>query len=538
MKIQLAIWCALTSTLAVANTNEVVRNISLRKLPPLDTRFRHLMLDDYVVSRHTANVKREFHQARKLGRPLLSSDRPHEREAMALNVPSVLYDRQAGKYRMWWHNVWFRTDQRGRRRLYIPPAYAESADGLNWTKPKLNQVDYHGDGGTNNCLTGISDPLFSVCFDHEGKIRGFWCPRNGTAVLQDGTKVTDPKQLSLGVFPGFAEIRGVHARAVSDQWRVMYDPVNAEYRATAKTWATLAGSKVPAKFRRAITIMTSKDAKKWTHTGRIIQTDLAYDRYAEQLPNRKDRSIPAWSELHDMNLQRYEQLLVGLNCILFTYDENGAGGKEIIGSNTKHFLTWSRDGLGWSRPERRVPLIPVEWGTDDWGRHTTGSPFMIVREKEIWIYCDIGHGHKNNTYKPPRGKTITLAKLRRDGFASYSASGRGWIETAPFIAEGQLRLNVDASSGSARVGVMAVSETDPHVGPRAVKSIPGFAVEDCRPITADQFAATVKWRDKQWSDLKGRLVNLRIQLHDAELYSFWTRTNSGQEVVTNLVDDE
>jgi hypothetical protein len=50
---------------------------------------------------------------------------------------------------------------------------------------------------------------------------------------------------------------------------------------------------------------------------------------------------------------------------------------------------------------------------------------MVVHEKEIWIYHDVGRGHTNRTYKTPRPKQITLSKLRRDGFAGYQADKPG-----------------------------------------------------------------------------------------------------------------
>lgn len=520
---------------AYADDARVVTTIVNRKLPHLDMRFRQLMLDEYVVAARTDNVRKVYHQAEKIGRPLLTCEKPFELEKMSLNVPSVLYDKQAGKYRMYYHNVWKATKEQGGH-MYIAPCYAESDDGLNWTKPVLNQVAYRDHGDDNNVMAGIRDPLFSAAIDHEGKIRIWWCPNNGTTTLEDGIRLGDRDWADLGRLAGMAERRPIDGGLVSDQWRVMYDPVRREYRATAKTWAPLAGSKVPGKSRRAVTVLTSRDGINWHHTGRIIQTDLAYDAYAEQLPNRAHPQIPAWSELHDKNMQRYEQLIVSVDCILFFVDEDGAEGREITGKNTKHFLTWSRDGVNFSRPIEREPFIPVAWGTPDWGRHTMGSPFMIVREKEIWVYCDIGHGHENCCYTTPNPKTITMAKLRRDGFASMKADGEGWVETAPFVAGGELKLNVDASAGSARVAVYAVVEDREHVGKRALKPIEGFTFADAEPLTGDLHAAAPMWKNAGWSDLEGERVALRVRLSDAELYSFWTRTGAGEDAVVNLVD--
>ena len=50
--------------------------------------------------------------------------------------------------------------------------------------------------------------------------------------------------------------------------------------------------------------------------------------------------------------------------------------------------------------------------------------------------------------------------------------------------------------------------------------LPGFALEDCAPITGDSIERVVKWKSR--SDVGkfgGRLVRLRFELKDADLYA-------------------
>lgn len=140
------LWCICA---AGAAADDAVRtNIVNRKLPYLDMRFRQVMLDEYVVARRTANVEKVYHQAQKIGRPIIECDGPHELESMALNMPSIVYDAEAGTFRMWWYNIWHGDAARKKFPYYLFGAtgYAESTDGLNWTKPALNQVDYKDHG--------------------------------------------------------------------------------------------------------------------------------------------------------------------------------------------------------------------------------------------------------------------------------------------------------------------------------------------------------------------------------------------------------
>lgn len=517
-----------SSDSAQASDPVVHRTIVNRKTPHLEMQFRQLMLDEYVVAARSNNVRKVYPQARKIGRPLLECEGPHELESMSLNMPCTVYDAAAKKYRMWWYNVWHVPADQGY--LLTPPCYAESTDGLVWKKPVLNQLDYKGQGTANNCIAGIGPGRFpmSVVRGHDDRLRLFWANSgDGTALLEDGIRIVDPQRINLHPVTNTPEGRQQNGSLVSDMLRVMYDPVLKRYLCTQRTWAPLSGSKVPAKWRRAVALYTSPDGIKWTNTGRLIQTDAAFDRHVEQLPHRRIHDIPAWSELHDMTVQRYEGLIICLYGLLYFYDEDGAKGREIAGSETEHFLGWSRDGLNWSRAEQRVPLIPMPHGSDDWGRHTIGSPFMTVHEKEIRVYFDVGRGHTNRTYKTPRPKQISMATLRRDGFAGYFADAEGgYIQTAPFISDGTLRLNIDATDGKAVVEVMKVIEDSEHRGPRHYEPIEGFTDSDAVPVTGDQIDTAIEWNSASWNQLKGQLVSLRIHLNNATLYSFHTGSDN------------
>ena len=93
---------------------------------------------------------------------------------------------------------------------------------------------------------------------------------------------------------------------------------------------------------------------------------------------------------------------------------------------------------------------------------------------------------------------------------------------------------VDAIEGEARVEVFEVVEEQEHDGPRTWERIEAFALKKCVPVTGDVHGAPVAWDGASWAQLKGRLVALRVHLRNATLYSFWTRTEPGRDVVVNL----
>ena len=75
--------------LATASAEDgIFHVVPTRKLAYLDMQFRQLMLDEYEVDRE-CNVRKIDPQARKLSRPLLTCEGPHELEFMSLGaIPS------------------------------------------------------------------------------------------------------------------------------------------------------------------------------------------------------------------------------------------------------------------------------------------------------------------------------------------------------------------------------------------------------------------------------------------------------------------
>lgn len=58
----------------------------------------------------------------------------------------------------------------------------------------------------------------------------------------------------------------------------------------------------------------------------------------------------------------------------------------------------------------------------------------------------------------------------------------------------------------------------------AGKPIPGFALEDCPVIFGDHLDRVIPWKDgKDLAALSGKTVRLRVELKDADLYSFQFR---------------
>lgn len=87
-------------------------------------------------------IRTKLHPPKKTGERLLESEKPWEEAT--LNWFSVLQDQ--GKFRMWYdcydREGWPTADD-------ISFCYAESEDGINWTRPNLGLFEYKGSKNNN-----------------------------------------------------------------------------------------------------------------------------------------------------------------------------------------------------------------------------------------------------------------------------------------------------------------------------------------------------------------------------------------------------
>jgi hypothetical protein len=113
-----------------------------------------------------------------------------------------------------------------------------------------------------------------------------------------------------------------------------------------------------------------------------------------------------------------------------------------------------------------------------------------------------------------KGGVIRRYSLRVDGFVSLHAPlFGGELVTRPLRFTGsRLSLNVATSAaGSVRIEIQ-----DEDGMP-----LPGFSLADCHPVYGDSLDQAVAWKDSP--DLKvlnGKPIRLRIEVQDADLYSY------------------
>lgn len=198
-------------------------------------------------------------------------------------------------------------------------------------------------------------------------------------------------------------------------------------------------------------------------------------------------------------------------------------------------LAWSSDGKDWQYIEKGTSFIPnaeefvLEKG-NDYGMIYCAAP-VTVGDKTRIFYAAVPELHYTNYSQIPedikqvvdeqipaakeaqsftRTPTLNIAQFGKDRYAGYSAES-GTVTTGPFKVWGEnFKLTADVKEG----GALRVEVLD-----KKGKVIKGFEAESCVPIEGDVTDQVVIWKDKDFSDLKGKTVSFRIYLQNASVYT-------------------
>ena len=180
-------------------------------------------------------------------------------------------------------------------------------------------------------------------------------------------------------------------------------------------------------------------------------------------------------------------------------------------------LAMSRDGRHWERVADRFAFLDKPEDEKAWDQRAPTSYVrpatgLFAYEDRVRFYYNavrIGEDEQISILG------IGMASWRRDGFVLLHAGPEGGeLLTRSFIADGpELHLNIDASQGEAAVRVC---------------DLQGYPVESwtvsqpSQPIRGDHVDKVVRWGDSDLVEKIDKPVTVRVQMKNADLYSFWT----------------
>lgn len=341
--------------------------------------------------------------------------------------------------------------------------YAESKDGIHWTKPKLGLFDWDGSKENNIVWRGPGTHNFTAFHDTnpatppESRYKAFGGGRGGLLPFQS----SDCQHWEL-----IGEKAVITNGAFDSQNLAFWDEDRGEYRAYWRYF----GNGV-----RAIRTATSKDFMTWKN-----EADLTYSK-----------GTPT-EHLYTNAIQKYfraPHLFIGFPTRF-----------ETKSQQVEPILMTSRDGQAFHR--HAEPVIPRTAPKD---RNHNRSNYMAWgmfqlpgKPKEISVYGT------ENYYEATPGRVRRFV-YRVDGFVALRGGADGGeVTTKPLRYQGQrLLLNYVVRTGGT-LTVEAVNEA-------------GSVIGKSKPLSGDAIDAPVEW--EQDPDLGRGVVQLRFILKNADVFS-------------------
>ncbi len=461
---------------------------------------RELLIDDYLIDT-MKNVTLKLHEPvpREIA---IVHDEPWEGSGCGYHTIFQDGDLYRMYYKSWEHPANPDTGGKGHP-LYA--AYAESTDGKTWIKPKLGLHEVHGTKENNLVLVGDGGHCFTPFID--GNPAATPETRYKAVSLSDKTHhlhgYTSPDAIHWTELP--EPVLTNKVGAFDSQNLVYWDTLRNEYRAYFRTFRGNV---------RTITTAASKDFKNWTDVKDIIFNDDYTMAFYTNVIRPYYRAphiqigFPArycdrgWSEsMRALPMLEHREARAKFSK---RYGTTVTDSVMITSRDTVHFKRW---GEAFIRPGLRTG---DNWIYGDnyiaWHVVTTKAD-MVNAPDELSIYSTESYWTKTASH-------LRRYTLRIDGFVSANGPFTGGeLTTKPIIFEGsQLALNYSTSAaGSMRIEIQ--DETG--------KAIPGFAMEDCPIIFGDHLDRVIPWKEgKDLAALSGKPVRLRVELKDADLYSF------------------
>ena len=403
----------------------------------------------------------------------------------------------------------------------IVTCYAESRDGIHWTRPELNlyqtedliinNIVWAGTGCANLAVFKDANPN---C-DPSARYKAV-----GRIMFKEGADPAPPERDQTGYewlprlgLLAFRSPDGIHWSVMQESRIIkkgefdshnvaLWDTVRERYVSFIRIWMP-DGQRV-----RSVAALTSKDFLKWSDPPRW----LTYTRSTARL--QRPAVSPPPVHLYDNNISIYPRaphLFIGLPMRLIPgrvrVADNPLRGETAL--NDTGLIT-SRDGQHfrrWRQAFIRPGPLAGRWWNENccpaWGFVTTSSQ-VEGAPRELSFYC-------NESYGTDRGN-LRRYTLRLDGFVAVHADDRGEMRTRPLRFSGtRLTINVATSAaGSVRV----------EIQDRKGRPLPGFKLSDCREIYGDATQLEVLWdSNASLEDLAGEVIRLRFVIEDADLYA-------------------
>ena len=401
---------------------------------------------------------------------------------------SVIKSRVDGKYKMWYQAGFKTKPEHGE--IVIDNAvqgvwrkvvcYAESEDGVHWVRPELNLFLTESFPGNNiildwegylldspSVIEDLEDPESSRRY----KMLVYHLDRSDPSVT-GGCLFFSPDGINF-------TFSGINL-PTQDAECLWYDPLHKRYLAFLKDRYGQ---------NRIRMIAHSADCLEWSEPSVLFKPDAGDDKgtnfYQQSAFTMSDRCM-GFLNVYDMTTQMAWLELVE-----------------------------SPDGLSWHRfPSKTAVLRNGDFGTVDGGGVYCGLSEPIVDGDRTWVYYFAApHPHDSGVSETAINLKSSVARafFPTDRLVGQQTERGGFFASVPVMCPGgELQLNFKCDNE------VRVELKDPGYGGPIEK----FTAEGCLPLTGDNKAATVQWKNGQSLDeLKGRYIKIKVSGDNLKAFS-------------------
>jgi hypothetical protein len=396
--------------------------------------------------------------------------------------------------------------------IYI--GYAESKDGINWTRPNLGLFEFNGSKENNIIWVGETETLKGVHGFVPFKDTNPDCEPDALykaiGSVMSGTPALYAMKSADGIHWSLMQDEPIlQGQAYDSQNLIFWDNLRSEYRIYLRnfTEGIFEGCRI-------IETAVSKDFFNWP-----VPKPLEYvDSPEEQLYTNQVQPYYRAPHIFIGFPSRYVEREWSPTIDALPELEHRLKRRRVAErygmAVTDGLLMASRDGGTFKRWDEAFlrPGLRIEgsWTYGDCyqgcGLMETASAFPGA-PNELSLYAVEHYWRKPSAL-------FRRYTIRIDGFVSAHAPlGGGELITEPITFEGSsLHLNMSTSAG----GGMRVEIMDVHGNP-----IKDFDMKDCYEIVGDTLDYTVRWKSgTDVSALAGKPIRLKFALNDADLYSY------------------
>ena len=431
---------------------------------------RELFVDRHLVGELKGDAELYLHKP-KPREVVLTTNRPWEGNTSAYYT--IFQDGEL--YRMYYRGSHF-DEASGKATHREVTCYAESKDGVHWTKPELGLCDFDGSKRNNIVWDGIGTHCFAAFRDdnpdcqpeaqYKAIARGRPLGEKGLYIFQspDGirwSRISERPVITDGAF--------------DSQNLAFWDTHAGVYREYHRTFVDGV---------RAIMTGTSTDFRHWNDPVLLDYGDVPQQHLYTNAVHTYFRA---------------PHILLGFPT-RYLPDEN---------SRVEPTFMASRDGRRFHR--WLAPVIPESAPQDRGGNRSNYMAWGIIHlphdDAELSVYATEAY------YTGPDSR-LRRFTYRLDGFVSLRGSEAGGeLVTKPLTFQGKhLSVNYEvAKSGTLRIELLDA------------KGIPidGYRLMDCDALKEEAIDQTVTWQGKSdVSELAGQVVQIRFAVTDGDLYSF------------------